>query len=444
MITTLINVQYNDRPDRRTRSALCLGHQGENGAREIIFNLADMISDYGPGTVTLLHMRGTDPAPYIIDEAAVTAAAPTVTWTISDTDTAAAGYGLMELRLAFTGANGESLAKSVLYGTVTYKALAGETEIPSAMQAWYDALIDYIDTHSGGSVDPEDIAAAVEDYFVEHPITESDPTVPAWAKAATKPTYTASEVGALPDTTTVSALVECLSHVAWVDGNGEQYLGNLRSALLGIVSISATYTQSGTVYDTDSLDSLKSDLVVTATYESGTTETVTAYTLSGTLSAGTSTVTVAYGGLTDTISVTVTMSRTTRFGTFHDGYSVSKSAGGTVPKNGCFVSVTAARAAIFTPVANLDDTITVTDSSKYNLAMLGLTNNTAIPTTLAESYLKEYYTGDTRTNAWRTSDHLSPSSAPYIFIALKKMDGTAFTEAELADGAAAVFSYTPA
>ena len=30
--------------------------------------------------------------------------------------------------------------------------------------------------------------------------TETDPTVPAWAKAASKPTYTASEVGARPDT----------------------------------------------------------------------------------------------------------------------------------------------------------------------------------------------------------------------------------------------------
>lgn len=28
--------------------------------------------------------------------------------------------------------------------------------------------------------------------------TETDPTVPAWAKAATKPTYTATEVGAIP------------------------------------------------------------------------------------------------------------------------------------------------------------------------------------------------------------------------------------------------------
>lgn len=33
--------------------------------------------------------------------------------------------------------------------------------------------------------------------------TETDPTVPAWAKAATKPTYTASEVGALPADTVI-------------------------------------------------------------------------------------------------------------------------------------------------------------------------------------------------------------------------------------------------
>lgn len=33
--------------------------------------------------------------------------------------------------------------------------------------------------------------------------TETDPTVPAWAKASTKPTYTASEVGALPSTTVI-------------------------------------------------------------------------------------------------------------------------------------------------------------------------------------------------------------------------------------------------
>lgn len=79
------------------------------------------------------------------------------------------------------------------------------------------------------------------------------------------------------------------------------------TAVLAAQSITATYTQSGTVYDTDSLDSLKADLVVTANYAGGTSETVPAsdYTLSGTLTVGTSTITVSYAGLTDTFSVTV-------------------------------------------------------------------------------------------------------------------------------------------
>ena len=34
--------------------------------------------------------------------------------------------------------------------------------------------------------------------------TESDPTVPSWAKASSKPSYTASEVGAVPTTRTVN------------------------------------------------------------------------------------------------------------------------------------------------------------------------------------------------------------------------------------------------
>lgn len=72
-------------------------------------------------------------------------------------------------------------------------------------------------------------------------------------------------------------------------------------------SISAVYTQSGTVYTTDSLDSLKDDLVVTAHYSDSSTQTVPAadYTLSGTLTVGTSTITVSYGGKTTTFSVTV-------------------------------------------------------------------------------------------------------------------------------------------
>lgn len=59
----------------------------------------------------------------------------------------------------------------------------------------YDQLMELI--KGLGSVDPDDIAKAVADYLAAHPIEETDPTVPEWAKAKTKPTYSAAEVGAI-------------------------------------------------------------------------------------------------------------------------------------------------------------------------------------------------------------------------------------------------------
>ena len=48
---------------------------------------------------------------------------------------------------------------------------------------------------------PKDVSAFNNDAGYLTSFTETDPTVPAWAKASNKPSYTASEVGALPDTT---------------------------------------------------------------------------------------------------------------------------------------------------------------------------------------------------------------------------------------------------
>ena len=102
-----------------------------------------------------------------------------------------------------------------------------------------------------------------------------------------------------------TALLNCFEHVAWIDDQGQTYYDELYNALHdGLDSISAVYTQTKTVYATDSLDVLRSDLVVTATYGDGTTRTVTAYTLSGTLVVGTNTVSVIYGNYTTTFNVT--------------------------------------------------------------------------------------------------------------------------------------------
>ncbi len=48
--------------------------------------------------------------------------------------------------------------------------------------------------------------------------SESDPTVPEWAKASTKPTYTAAEVGALPDTTVIPDVSGFFDEVAYDSG----------------------------------------------------------------------------------------------------------------------------------------------------------------------------------------------------------------------------------
>ena len=71
-------------------------------------------------------------------------------------------------------------------------------------------------------------------------------------------------------------------------------------------SISAVFTQGDSIiYPSSDLNNLKDKLVVTATYSDNTTSTITDYTLSGTLSVGTSTITVLYGGKTTTFNVTV-------------------------------------------------------------------------------------------------------------------------------------------
>ena len=107
------------------------------------------------------------------------------------------------------------------------------------------------------------------------------------------------------------ALLAIFQHVAYADDDGDTYYDAVHDAFYPpqvLTSIVATFTQGGaTIYDTDSLDSLKAYLVVTAYYDDGTHAAVPAadYTLSGSLTVGTSTITVTYEDMTDTFTVTV-------------------------------------------------------------------------------------------------------------------------------------------
>lgn len=107
-----------------------------------------------------------------------------------------------------------------------------------------------------------------------------------------------------------AALLACFAHVAWISDGGQTYYDALEAALNAshnLNSISVSFNQgSAVVYDTDELYGLKPYLTVTATYDDGTTREVDNYTLSGTLTAGISTITVGYNKKSTTFNVNVT------------------------------------------------------------------------------------------------------------------------------------------
>ena len=65
-----------------------------------------------------------------------------------------------------------------------------------------------LSTNDFTNADKAKLNSALQSY------TETDPTVPAWAKADKKPTYTASEVGALPNTTVIPTALAGLAEDA--------------------------------------------------------------------------------------------------------------------------------------------------------------------------------------------------------------------------------------
>ena len=118
------------------------------------------------------------------------------------------------------------------------------------------------------------------------------------------------------------AILNCFAHVAWTDAQGQTYYDELEAVLFPpaeLTSISAVYVNSNPVYTDTDIDTLKQYITVTAHYSDGTSSVVNAYTLSGTLTVGTSTLTVAYSEMTTTISVTVTATPKSDMNGWSDG-----------------------------------------------------------------------------------------------------------------------------
>lgn len=71
-----------------------------------------------------------------------------------------------------------------------------------------EARLKKLEEEGTGGVDEGQVKEVIKGYLIENPIEESDPTVPDWAKQPQKPTYTAKEVGAIPEGGDLSASVD--------------------------------------------------------------------------------------------------------------------------------------------------------------------------------------------------------------------------------------------
>ena len=133
-------------------------------------------------------------------------------------------------------------------------------EIESGLTT-YDVL-DMLESQGGGSLDPNDYYTKDEidnaGYLTGY--TETDPTVPSWAKAENKPTYTASEVGAISTATTIPTATSQLTNDSnfVVDASyvhtDNNYTSTEKSKLSGIaegaeVNVQPDWNQTGTTAD---------------------------------------------------------------------------------------------------------------------------------------------------------------------------------------------------
>lgn len=122
----------------KPNSTVCLGRQGENRARRMVWPniVAEYAGFYGDGTFTLAAQRKGDAAPYPV---AITVEDGSVVWVVSDSDTAIPGCGKCELTYFVGG----TVAKSQTWTTLTLSSITAQelSDPPEAQKSWVDQVL---------------------------------------------------------------------------------------------------------------------------------------------------------------------------------------------------------------------------------------------------------------------------------------------------------------
>lgn len=124
-ITVTLNSAKNSPP-------IELGHQGENLATTIQFDVTAWAEAYGDGSVVLLNQRKNEtPYPVVVEKED-----NIVTWNVTNVDTGIAGTGWCELQYYV----GNVLAKSDKWRTITKEALGESGDVPEPWEGFLDEV----------------------------------------------------------------------------------------------------------------------------------------------------------------------------------------------------------------------------------------------------------------------------------------------------------------
>lgn len=111
-----------------------LGRRAETNVTQVTFDLSELITEFGDGTATLMVKRPIDT---IVYPAEIQRNENTLTWTVTDIDTAFSGQGACELFWYV----GEALAKTVVYQTYVSNDIGSDiTDPPDPYESWLDTL----------------------------------------------------------------------------------------------------------------------------------------------------------------------------------------------------------------------------------------------------------------------------------------------------------------
>lgn len=291
-------------------STIDAGRQGENLARNIIFELQSLIDAYGEGTATLVCMRPSDKAPYVCE---TTQDDAVLTWQPTSTDTAYAGSGKCELRWVV----GETLAKSIIYTTTIAPSITGAEGVPDAYRSWYDAMMDYIKNNYSESGAPQEVREAIytllsKAAYTETGLTDELATVQAWAAEHFTITNNLTNVTTNNNTGIVVSGSSYTATLAAVSG----YTLVTVSVTMGGEDVTATVYSSGTI----TIPSVTGNIVITATAIPAAASRTITNVLTNITSSNPATV------VSDGSAYTATLTGATGYD--YDAFSVSVTMGG--------------------------------------------------------------------------------------------------------------------